>query len=169
MHPRSSYQHPKRSISLTSSTSNSSRDSQSFQEKPKANSLSPQLFHSCSKSSSPVSTPDSSSRQSMAASQPRDIPRSASKMSYFDGQHHHSTSLVQMSPDNSSPCSPREDFGTKGAPTPTRKTSDDYRRYSGTVNHFGRHSNDWLFGGFSVRETVRDGFEKLRHHDEKES
>lgn len=106
----------------------------------------------------------------MAVSQPQDIiPRSAPKMSYFDDHHHYSSSPVQMSPGNSSPCSPKEDFGTKIAPTPTRKTSDDYRRYSGTVNHFGRHSNDWLFGGFSVRDTVRDGFEKLRHHEEKES
>ncbi|KAN0069144.1 hypothetical protein V8E54_012773 [Elaphomyces granulatus] len=45
-----------------------------------------------------------------------------------------------------------------------RNTSDDYRRYSGTVNHYGRHSNEWLFNGFSVRDTVRDGIEKLRHH-----
>ncbi|KKZ62856.1 hypothetical protein EMCG_02790 [[Emmonsia] crescens] len=30
----------------------------------------------------------------------------------------------------------------------------DNRRLSGTVNHRGRHANDWLFGGFSVRESV---------------
>ncbi|PYI34272.1 hypothetical protein BP00DRAFT_454840 [Aspergillus indologenus CBS 114.80] len=37
----------------------------------------------------------------------------------------------------------------------SRKSTEDYRRYSGTVNHCGRHSNDWLFGGFSLRDTVR--------------
>ncbi|KAL4920069.1 hypothetical protein BDW62DRAFT_199159 [Aspergillus aurantiobrunneus] len=31
------------------------------------------------------------------------------------------------------------------------------RRYDNTVYHYGRHSNYWLFGGFSVRDTVRDG------------
>ena len=46
----------------------------------------------------------------------------------------------------------------------SRRTSDDYRRYNGTVNHYGRHSNDWLFGGFSLRDTVRDGVDRLRHH-----
>jgi hypothetical protein len=70
-----------------------------------------------------------------------------------------------MSPHASSPQSPKQEYTTKRESNPTRRNSDDYRRYSGTVNHYGRHSNDWLFGGFSVRETVRDGFEKLRHHD----
>ncbi|KAG5302537.1 hypothetical protein I7I50_03119 [Histoplasma capsulatum G186AR] len=42
---------------------------------------------------------------------------------------------------------------------PKRKSSggsslSDNRRLSGTVNHCGRHANDWLFGGFSVRESV---------------
>ncbi|PWY89444.1 hypothetical protein BO94DRAFT_36117 [Aspergillus sclerotioniger CBS 115572] len=45
-----------------------------------------------------------------------------------------------------------------------RRSGDDYRRYSGTVNHYGRHSNDWLFGGFSLRDTVRGGVDRLRHH-----
>ncbi|KAK2799191.1 hypothetical protein FQN50_008580 [Emmonsiellopsis sp. PD_5] len=39
-------------------------------------------------------------------------------------------------------------------PNPRRKSSTDYKRLSGTVNHCGRHANDWLFGGFSVRESV---------------
>ncbi|OJD10839.1 hypothetical protein ACJ73_09680 [Blastomyces percursus] len=42
---------------------------------------------------------------------------------------------------------------------PKRKNSgggslSENRRLSGTVNHCGRHANDWLFGGFSVRESV---------------
>ncbi|GAB1190983.1 hypothetical protein APSETT444_000151 [Aspergillus pseudonomiae] len=49
----------------------------------------------------------------------------------------------------------------------SRKSSDDYRRYSGTVNHYGRHSNDWLFGGFSLRDTVRGGVDRLRQRDDK--
>lgn len=64
-----------------------------------------------------------------------------------------------MSRDSSSVRSPKPDASTK------RKNSGDYRRYSGAVNHYGRHSNDWLFGGFSVRETVREGIEKMRHSD----
>ncbi|KAA8644062.1 uncharacterized protein ATNIH1004_008259 [Aspergillus tanneri] len=48
-----------------------------------------------------------------------------------------------------------------------RRSGDDYRRYSGTVNHYGRHSNDWLFGGFSLRDTVRDRVDRLRGHGEK--
>lgn len=43
------------------------------------------------------------------------------------------------------------------------RKSGDYKRLSGTVNHRGRHSNDWLFGGFSVRESVG----KLWRDDEK--
>jgi hypothetical protein len=84
-------------------------------------------------------------------------------MNYFN-QCGDSTDSVHMSPEPSSPQSPKADF-PKRAPTPTQKNSDDYRRYSGTVNHYGRHSNDWLFGGFSVRDTVRDGIEKLRNHE----
>lgn len=50
-----------------------------------------------------------------------------------------------------------------------RSRSDSYKRYSGTINHYGRHSNDWLFGGFSVRDTLRDGIEKLKGHSERDS
>jgi hypothetical protein len=49
-----------------------------------------------------------------------------------------------------------------------RKASNDHKRYSGTINHYGRHSNDWLFGGFSVRDSLRDGIDKLLNHDDKE-
>jgi len=55
--------------------------------------------------------------------------------------------------------------GEKCQQDSSRKSSGgDYRRYSGTINHYGRHSNEWLFNNFSVRDTVRDGIEKLRHH-----
>ncbi|KAF7595375.1 hypothetical protein BBP40_006368 [Aspergillus hancockii] len=49
----------------------------------------------------------------------------------------------------------------------SRKSSDDYRRFNGTVSHKGRHSNDWLFGGFSLRDTVRGGVDRLRQRDER--
>lgn len=53
-----------------------------------------------------------------------------------------------------------------GPMEPSERTrSNSYKRYSGTINHYGRHSNDWLFGGFSVRDTLRDGIEKLKGHN----
>ncbi|RAK77590.1 uncharacterized protein BO72DRAFT_527439 [Aspergillus fijiensis CBS 313.89] len=45
----------------------------------------------------------------------------------------------------------------------SRKSTEDYRRYSGTVNHCGRHSNDWLFGGFSLRDTWGDTQRKTKN------
>lgn len=160
--------YPKRSRSQTSATTCSSRSTQRSEEKKHgrtlSNPLASKLFRSGNKSPTPIDTPKQHQRQSSAcASHPRDIPRSAPEHSYFD--HHRSQSPDQMSPRAASPQSPKQEYTTKHAPTTTRKNSDDYRRYSGTVNHYGRHSNDWLFGGFSVRETVRDGIEKLRHHD----
>lgn len=50
-----------------------------------------------------------------------------------------------------------------------RSRSDNYKRYSGTVNHCGRHSNEWLFGGFSVRDSVRHGIDKMKGQSEKDS
>ncbi|KAL4785432.1 hypothetical protein BJX76DRAFT_356151 [Aspergillus varians] len=44
----------------------------------------------------------------------------------------------------------------------SRKSTEDRRRYDNTVYHYGRHSNYWLFGGFSVRDTVRDGVDWVR-------
>ncbi|KXG48426.1 uncharacterized protein PGRI_022960 [Penicillium griseofulvum] len=95
-------------------------------------------------------------------SQPRDIPQNL-RTSYFPDQGYISTSPTQMS-SMGSPQFPKMDY-TKRASTLSRKNSDDYKRYSGTVSHYGRHSNDWLFGGFSIRETVRDSLDKLRSQD----
>ncbi|KAL4936711.1 hypothetical protein BDV06DRAFT_88393 [Aspergillus oleicola] len=44
----------------------------------------------------------------------------------------------------------------------SRKSTESRRRYDNTVYHYGRHSNYWLFGGFSVRDTVRDGVDWIR-------
>ncbi|OOF99524.1 hypothetical protein ASPCADRAFT_203304 [Aspergillus carbonarius ITEM 5010] len=91
---------------------------------------------------------------------PCDIPRSIP--SHFD---HRSESPTTMS---HRVCSDGDSHSAshKRATSSTyaRRSGDDYRRYSGTVNHYGRHSNDWLFGGFSLRDTVRDGVDRLRHH-----
>ncbi|BCS26640.1 uncharacterized protein APUU_51351A [Aspergillus puulaauensis] len=51
--------------------------------------------------------------------------------------------------------------GSSGSNNSQRST-DDRRRYDNTVYHYGRHSNYWLFGGFSVRDTVRDGVDWVR-------
>lgn len=67
----------------------------------------------------------------------------------------------------------RRSASPEGSPRPssrsshTRRTSGDHRRYRGTISHCGRHSNDWLFGGFSFRDTVRDGVDRLRQQREK--
>ncbi|KAF3388351.1 hypothetical protein F1880_004014 [Penicillium rolfsii] len=158
-----------RSLSQTSATTCSSRSTQGSEERKRgrklSNPLASRLFRSGSKSPTPIDIPKSHKRHqsSASASHPRDIPRSAPGSSYFD-QQHHSYSPDRMSPEATSPQSPKQEYN-KRASIHTRKNSDDYRRYSGTVNHYGRHSNDWLFGGFSVRGTVRDGIEKLRGHD----
>lgn len=157
--------HNQRSPSRSSTTSTASRGSQGRTEKKhtrkSSNSLSSTLLRGRSRSSMPVEIHKSCTRQSSTSSQSGDTTRSAPNHSYFD-QDHRSTSPAQMSSVASSSRPPKSQF-TRRVPTPARQNSDDYRRYSGTVNHCGRHSNDWLFGRFSVRETVRDGFEKLRH------
>ncbi|OQE45860.1 hypothetical protein PENCOP_c001G05444 [Penicillium coprophilum] len=150
MHTQSNI-YPKRSLSQTSATSSSSQLSQEKHSKL-PNPLS-KLFRT--RTPAPINIPKKQDRMS----QPRDIPQK-SKTSYFPDQGYTSTSPTQMF-SMGSPQSPKVDCPKRDS-TPTRKNSDDYKRYSGTVNHYGRHSNDWLFGGFSVRETVRDSLDKLR-------
>ncbi|CAI7638097.1 unnamed protein product [Penicillium crustosum] len=159
MHTQSNI-YPKRSLSQTSatSTSSSSHTSQFSQEKKRSRLSKPISHLFRSKSPAPIDTPKSHQDK---MSQPRDIPQSYHKSSYFPDQDYTSTSPTEMS---TSMGSPKVD-SPKRASTPTRKNSGDYKRYSGTVNHYGRHSNDWLFGGFSVRETVRDSLDKLRNQD----
>ncbi|KAE8354900.1 hypothetical protein BDV28DRAFT_129949 [Aspergillus coremiiformis] len=100
------------------------------------------------------SSPSSTSMQS----QPIDIPTAT--------RSRRSVSPTQRSP-SSLPAA--KDASPKRRPHSyhSRRSSDDYRRFSGTVNHYGRHSNDWLFGGFSLRDTVRDGVDRLRQRDDK--
>jgi hypothetical protein len=152
MHTQSYYS--KTSLSQASTTS--SRSSQHSQKKFSLSKITSSIF----RSKCPASIDIPKSRQ---VSQ-REILRSDPETSYFP-QGYTANNPTEMSPTISSPQSPRSDCDIKHVPTPTRKNSGDYKRYSGTVNHYGRHSNDWLFGGFSVRETVRDGLGKLRNSD----
>ena len=155
MHAQSNI-YPKRSQS--SATSTSSQFSLEKKHSKFSNPLS-KIFRS--KTPAPI---DILKSRPVTMSQPRDIPQSNPKTSYFPDQGYISSSPTEMSPSMGSPSSFKADIA-KRASTPTRKNSGDYKRYSGTVNHYGRHSNDWLFGGFSVRETVRGSLDKLRSHD----
>ncbi|KAJ5899645.1 hypothetical protein N7495_004389 [Penicillium taxi] len=155
--PESYY--PSHSLARVSTrSSTSSRDTQSSDESQQThrsiNQISSKLSWSKSKSPSHFDIPLSDLRQSSDTFTSRDIPRSTpySEKTSSDMSH------------TFHPHSPKPEL-IKREPSSIRKSNDDYRRYSGTVNHYGRHSNDWLFGGFSVREAVRDGFEKLYRQD----
>ncbi|KAF4542699.1 uncharacterized protein LTHEOB_7429 [Lasiodiplodia theobromae] len=43
------------------------------------------------------------------------------------------------------------------SPAPTKRQSTDSSHF-----YYGRHTNQWLFGGFSVRETVKDAYHHIR-------
>ncbi|KAF7718007.1 Uncharacterized protein PECH_004710 [Penicillium ucsense] len=114
--------------------------------------------HSASVSSSHHDIERSLSNSSTLAS-------SSSSYSYFD-RLSDCQSSAHMTTHPLGLQSPQQEQGSrKRSSTMGRKTSDDNRRYHGTVQQCGRHANDWLFGGFSVRETVRDSIDKLRRHD----
>ncbi|OJD35116.1 uncharacterized protein BKCO1_19000148 [Diplodia corticola] len=44
------------------------------------------------------------------------------------------------------------------SPAPSKRQSTD----SSYSYYYGRHTNQWLFGGFSVRETVKDAYNHMR-------
>ncbi|KAL2809411.1 hypothetical protein BJX63DRAFT_435180 [Aspergillus granulosus] len=77
-----------------------------------------------------------------------------------DDRLHRTESPIQMSSSSrrNSPVISNRSSGSYSS----RKSSEDRRRYDNTVYHYGRHSNYWLFGGFSVRDTVRDGVDWIR-------
>ncbi|KAL1995903.1 hypothetical protein VTN49DRAFT_769 [Thermomyces lanuginosus] len=65
-----------------------------------------------------------------------------------------------------SPSSPRSfNSGNEPFSPSSPKSNNDYKRYNGTLNHYGRHANSWLFNDFSIREAVREGLERLRSND----
>ncbi|KAI1936853.1 hypothetical protein LOZ66_004360 [Ophidiomyces ophidiicola] len=52
----------------------------------------------------------------------------------------------------------KQDTPSPSLPLPApshRRSASDHKRLSNTVNYCGRHSNDWLFNGFSIRDSVR--------------
>lgn len=79
---------------------------------------------------------------------------------YHSGQR--TNSPPPLSPDMMSPVSLAETSASASTSKKkrhsssysVRKSSSDGKRLSGTVHHRGRHANDWLFGGFSVRDQV---------------
>lgn len=83
------------------------------------------------------------------------------------------------SPSNYSPTSPQHappgpgfshhSRSSRAVELSKRSHSDNYKRYSGTVNHCGRHSNEWLFGGFSLRDSVRHRIDMMKGQSEKDS
>ncbi|RHZ45350.1 uncharacterized protein CDV56_103590 [Aspergillus thermomutatus] len=159
------------SHTTTVSSSNSSR-SDNAAETPRQSShkrsfpSGARLFRSRSKSPAAIETElrVNRTRRSTYDSCEDTIPRSVPTSR--DSIPRRSTSPTAMSPiETTSPTSAgphKRDSGSYSSHS--RKSGDDYRRYSGTVNHYGRHSNDWLFGGFSLRDTVREGVDRLRHH-----
>ncbi|KAI2794973.1 hypothetical protein POX_a01574 [Penicillium oxalicum] len=170
--------YPARSQSLSSGTTSSSRETHHSDDKRRGrrftNPLVSKLSRSSQKSPASLDLPKSHRRHRSASveSNHHDIAR----RSFSDSSTLTSSSLdINRAFGSQSPTrmafhplgsqSPRqEQAGHTQSETIGRKHCNDYRRYNGTVQQYGRHSNDWLFGGFSVRETVRDGIDKLRHH-----
>lgn len=122
-------------------------------------------FHQISRSSTlnneEDDNDDNNNRSNLQRFQsPEDLHNSTSQ---FTDMSQRASSLDQMSP-RSSISSYRSDYQKQRENSHRSTKTSDYRRYNGTVNHYGRHSNDWLFGGFSLRDTVRGGVDRLRHH-----
>ena len=115
------------------------------------------LFRSRSKSPTPINT-----RRSTLDSQSQSYTSSPTQMSPTELSYAKRGSDPSSHSNSYSSSHSRSSSGSH--PQPHRRSSDDYRRFNGTVYHYGRHSNDWLFGGFSVRDTLRDGVDKLRSH-----
>ncbi|PWY71842.1 hypothetical protein BO83DRAFT_427504 [Aspergillus eucalypticola CBS 122712] len=150
------------SQSTTSSTSSTTTNSHATKARHhKASRLSSVKQFLRSRSHSPTAASIPSNRSSPSAS--FDIPRSIPANST---PRRSASPVSTMSPSRAS----TDDSATNKRvhSTHIRRSGHDYRRYSGTVNHYGRHSNDWLFGGFSLRDTVRDGVDRLRHHHAKD-
>lgn len=165
------------SLTLASSASTSSNTSQSYQPSVKTKRTSkrhsnpvhlpsshPRRFHRSSRSPAPENNVDdsnSSNLQRLNSFQSPEDPHNST--SQFTDMSQRASSFDQVSP-RSSISSYRSDYQRQQENSHRSTKSSDYRRYNGTVNHYGRHSNDWLFGGFSLRDTVRGGVDRLRHH-----
>ncbi|EAW14336.1 uncharacterized protein ACLA_073710 [Aspergillus clavatus NRRL 1] len=159
------------SHTTTSSSSNSSQSDSTFEAPSKSShrlslNASKRVFRPRSKSPSPISTelPVNRTRRSTSDGYNKSSPRTVPARTHNPFPQH-STSPTAMSPTETiSQPSAGHHKRDNSYSSQNRRSSDDFRRYNGTVNHYGRHSNDWLFGGFSLRDTVRDSVDRLRHH-----
>ncbi|GKZ16999.1 hypothetical protein AbraIFM66951_005728 [Aspergillus brasiliensis] len=147
--------------STTSSTTTNAHATKARHHKASRLSSVKQFLRSRSHSPTAASIPSNRSSPSSSFEIPRSIPANSTPRHSASPVSTMSPSRVSTDDDNHSASYKRV------SSTHTRRSGHDYRRYSGTVNHYGRHSNDWLFGGFSLRDTVRDGVDRLRHHHAK--
>lgn len=117
-------------------------------------------------SASPKSTPDTASSRPSPTTRHSSFfgtlsehvhlrSRSYSPPSIIDTTHpmaKRSSESCESPSSSSRPTSPQSPISSK--PIPKRQSS------SGTYTQCGRHSNDWLFGGFSVTNTVKGLLER---------
>lgn len=140
-----------------------------------SSSVSPPMSPAAFSPTSPITaSPESRSSRSFPVPLPfqaRSITRATTTGSIFRSR----SKSPRMSPpiaidtkSTSSPSSPPSHPVRTGSEPMVSPTSPNYptspsrpltlkrtRKTSGTTSHCGRHSNDWLFGGISVRETVK--------------
>ncbi|KAL4864403.1 hypothetical protein BDV12DRAFT_201179 [Aspergillus spectabilis] len=106
----------------------------------------------------PLSQSSTASSNTPATKQPQN--KHFNRLAYLNARNLNSSKMAP-STSRDSFYSTEERLRRSGSYT-SQKSKEDRRRYDNTVYHYGRHSNYWLFGGFSVRDTVRDGVDWLR-------
>ncbi|KAF3482753.1 uncharacterized protein GIQ15_02077 [Arthroderma uncinatum] len=92
----------------------------------------------------------SNSRSRAKSPAPAPIDTNASQLAH-SGQR--TTSPTLMSPEITSPDSAAEECQKKKRHS-RKSSSSNHKRRSSTMTQVGRHGNDWLFNGFSVRDHV---------------
>jgi hypothetical protein len=156
---------------ISSATSSSDR----VQFVTTSNSVSPPMSPSAFSPTSPIAeSPEVSSSKSFSVPHPfqaRSITRSITTDGIFPSRSKSSRksppSTIDIKPAGSSTTPPTNPGRTSSEPavspispgyptSPSRPSAlKRTRKTSGTTSHYGRHGNDWLFGGISVRETVK--------------
>jgi hypothetical protein len=132
--------------------------------------MSPSAFSPTSPTAESPEIPPSKSFSIPHPFQARSITRSITTDSIFPSRSKSKTSppsTININPVEST-SSPRTNTTRTSSDPAVSPTSPTYptspsrpsafkraRKTSGTTSHYGRHSNDWLFGGISVRETVK--------------
>ncbi|KAK2733424.1 hypothetical protein FQN57_002120 [Myotisia sp. PD_48] len=130
---------------------------------------------------------------SLMRSNPRVRSKSPHPIDTVTGQHHqhyhqyeqaspdgNQNQNFHMSPQTTSSPSPMYSDGTMSPTSPTEpskkkrhsssstsRKSSDHKRRSSTLSHYGRHGNDWLFGGYSVRDHVSKLWKDDQSEDER--